>query len=299
MWLITMDGNKNESPQGLAASGKNSGRPGSRLSRAAVLLVCNIFLILNTSGAAAWDDGGHEPWSELLRSCVQHTADGYSTAVDYDCFSAKEDTLDDYLDALAAVSEDELLNLGEKHQLAFLINAYNAWTVKLILKDWPGVESIRDLGSLLRSPWKKSFIPLLGNTLSLDDIEHGMIREPGRFDDPRIHFAVNCASIGCPALRREAYRGDVLDAQLEEQTRSFIGDPSRNRLRGDELEISSIFKWYRDDFEQGWRDCDTLEQFLARYDDALSLSPQEVIQLGNGDIDIEFLDYDWQLNKTR
>ena len=168
--------------------------------------------------------------------------------------------------------------------------------MELILTAWPELESIRDLGSLLRSPWKKSFIPLLGETVSLDDIEHGMIREAGVYDEPRIHFAVNCASIGCPALRREAYTADALEAQLEAQTQQFLGDRSRNRLRGDTLEVTSLFKWYRDDFEQGWRGADSVEAFLARYAAALELDEDDRKRLLAGDLDIEHLEYDWSLN---
>ncbi len=85
-----------------------------------------------------------------------------------------------------------------------MINAYNAYTVRLILIRHPNLESIKDLGSLFQSPWQQGFVPPLGQTRSLDDIEHGMIRGSGRYRDPRIHFGVNCASIGCPALRPEA-----------------------------------------------------------------------------------------------
>ncbi|MFK8043766.1 DUF547 domain-containing protein [Congregibacter sp.] len=242
--------------------------------------------------------GASNRWTSLLQACVRAVDNDHSTAVDYDCFKTRQDELDSYLDKLASVSEATLLRQDANTQLAFLINAYNAWTVKLILNNWPGVESIRDLGSLLRSPWKKSFIPLFGDTVSLDDIEHGMIREDGRFDDPRIHFAVNCASVGCPALRREAYRGADIDRQLEEQTESFLADPSRNRLRGDELEVSSIFKWYRGDFEKEWRGSTSLEQFLARYSGSLELSAAQASELSSGNIDLEFLDYDWRLNRT-
>jgi hypothetical protein len=185
---------------------------------------------------------------------------------------------------------------SRQQQLAFLINAYNAFTVALILSQWPELESIRDLGSVFRSPWKKSFIDLLGETVSLDDIEHGMIREPGRYDDPRIHFAVNCASVGCPALRREAYRGERLEEQLEDQTHSFLADRSRNRLAAGELQVSSIFKWYGEDFRSGWRDLDTLEAFLAHYGSALGLDEARRRALRRGAIDIDFLDYDWRLN---
>ena len=236
------------------------------------------------------------PWNALLDVCVSDTANGGGTAVDYDCFAARRDALGGYLKALGAVTRKTFDGWSRDQQLAFLINAYNAWTVELILTAWPELESIRDLGSLLRSPWKKSFIPLLGETVSLDDIEHGMIREAGVYDEPRIHFAVNCASIGCPALRREAYTADALEAQLEAQTQQFLGDRSRNRLRGDTLEVTSLFKWYRDDFEQGWRGADSVEAFLARYAAALELDEDDRKRLLAGDLDIEHLEYDWSLN---
>jgi hypothetical protein len=179
-----------------------------------------------------------------------------------------------------------------------LINAYNAWTVELILTQYPGLESIKDLGSLFKSPWGKKFIPLLGEKRSLDDIEHNLIRGSGRYNDPRIHFAVNCASIGCPALKNQAYREDILEKQLEEATALFLSDKSRNRLSDGELQISSIFKWYREDFERGWRGAATLPQFLALYKDSLGLGNAGTGKLAAGNFAIRFLDYDWKLNST-
>lgn len=114
--------------------------------------------------------------------------------------------------------------------MAFLINAYNAATVALILTRYPELDSIKELGSLLRSPWKRRFVDLLGARRSLDDIEHELLREAPDFAEPRIHFAVNCASLGCPALRPEAYEAERLEAQLADQTRRFLRDRSRNRL---------------------------------------------------------------------
>lgn len=238
----------------------------------------------------------HAPWTTLLVNCVSPTKGQHSTAVDYDCFSARRPALQNYLDALSAVSAQAFTAWPRDRQLAFLINAYNAWTVELILRAWPDLESIRDLGSFLRSPWKKTFIPLLGRQLSLDDIEHGMIREPGRFDEPRIHFAVNCASVGCPALRREAYTETLLEAQLEDQTNSFLADPGRNRLRDGRLELSSIFKWYGDDFRKSWRGSNSLEGFLVGYSDALGLTSVQAGDLAAGALPIVYLDYDWRLN---
>ena len=131
---------------------------------------------------------------------------------------------------------------------------------------------------------------------SLDDIEHGLIRGSGRYGDPRIHFAVNCASIGCPALRNEAYRGAELERQLEQQTQRFLADRSRNRWQSDSLQLSSIFKWYRADFEAGWRGARSLGQFLALYADSLNATPEQHKALLNDRIEMDFLKYDWGLN---
>ena len=270
-----------------------------RPSGAITLLACCFILSSSVASSAGSDVFAHAKWDDLVKACVSSTADNHSTVADYDCFAGRRSKLHNYLDDLSQVSEATLLAQTKDMQLAFLINAYNAWTVALILDNWPGVESIRDLGSLLRSPWKKSFIPFLGDTVSLDDIEHGMIRKPGRFEDPRIHFAVNCASIGCPALRREAYTAEALERQLEEQTAQFLGDRSRNRLRGDTLEVTSLFKWYGDDFKSGWRGADSLRSFLALYADALGLGEQTLAAIRSGELEISYLDYDWTLNDQR
>ena len=265
---------------------------GTRLLRILLLVIAGGWV----SGAGAFD---HGTWDRLLRDCVFATADGASTAVDYRCFEGRREELDRYLGALSGVSREVFSGWPADEQLAFLINTYNAFTVELILGTYPDLESIRDLGSFLRSPWKKDFIALFGDTVSLDDIEHGMIREPGRFDEPRIHFAVNCASIGCPALRREAYVAARLEPQLEQQTVRFLADRSRNRFRDGELEVSSLFDWYGDDFTRGWRGADSLGEFLALYSEALGLTAAQRQALAAGSLRIDFLDYDWRLNAYR
>lgn len=238
----------------------------------------------------------HDRFDQLLSEHVVPINEGVSTEVDYRALLEARPELQAYLDELAGVSRERFDRWPEDEQLAFLINAYNAWTLELILTEYPDLDSIRDLGWLFQSPWKRDFVDLLGEERSLDNIEHDLIRGSGRYNEPRIHFAVNCASIGCPALRTEAYTADQLDTQLEEQTRLFLADRSRNRLDGSDLEVSSIFDWYREDFEAGWRGRDTLAGFLALYADELGLSDDEVSRLTDGDIDIEFLDYDWALN---
>jgi hypothetical protein len=240
----------------------------------------------------------HGPWDELLQRHVVELRGGQATQVDYAGMSRDRSTLGRYLAATSAVSRTEFDRWPEPEQLAFLINAYNAWTVELILRGDPAIASIRELGSLLRSPWKRRFIPLLGETRSLDDIEHGLIRGSGRYREPRIHFAVNCASIGCPALRREAYVAARLEEQLEDAARQFIGDRTRNRVMGEAVQVSSIFKWYREDFETGWRGARHLGEFLALYGTALGLDEAGRRRLVAGDLGISFLDYDWRLNRV-
>lgn len=257
-----------------------------------------IVIIFSSQSMAEDEVFSHQAWQALLQSHVREVRGGQATEVDYAGFSQQRPALKHYLEQLSAVSRSQFDQWPDRDQLAFLINAYNAWTVELILTRYPDLDSIKDLGSLFRSPWKKAFIPLLEDTRSLDDIEHGLIRGSDRYNEPRIHFAVNCASIGCPALGKNAYTGSMLDQQLEMATRLFLMDRTRNRLNGDTLEISSIFKWYRGDFEQGWRNAHSLEAFLAGYGEALELSPVQQQALQQGGIEIDFLRYDWQLNKT-
>ena len=247
------------------------------------------FLSISTANAA---DCEHNQWYELLKDNVVELKSGSVTQVDYQAFMNDHVILKNYLATLSDVSASNFESWSSDTQLAFLINAYNAWTVELILSKYPDLESIKDLGSLFSSPWKKAFIPLFGDTVSLDHIEQDLIR--GHFDEPRIHFAVNCASIGCPALRAEAYQSDSLDSQLEEAAHLFLADTDRNRLKGDELQISKIFDWYQSDFEKQ----QTLAAYLVRYASSLNLTESQQQDVLSGKIDIEYLDYDWSLNSV-
>ena len=260
-------------------------------------IVAILVLSLLTVQSVLAENFDHGVWDQLLKQHVITINDGHATAVDYQGMATDRAQLKAYLALLEGVREAELDQWAEQQQLAFLINAYNAWTVELILTAWPDIESIKELGGFLSSPWSKKFIPLLGATWSLDNIEHDLIRGSGRYDDPRIHFAVNCASIGCPALRAEAYVGDKLDQQLDEQTKLFLGDRSRNTLQGNKLKVSAIFKWYREDFEKGWLGYNSLSEFLLHYADALNLPSTQIERLRSNDLDIDYLDYDWRLNE--
>lgn len=223
----------------------------------------------------------HSGWTELLSRHVK------SGAVDYQGFKTDEAQLDRYLDLLAS---SDPAQLGDDDQLAYFINGYNSYTVKLILdnfKEGKPPSSIRRIGGLFTSPWKISFAVLGGTTYSLDNIEHDIIRV--RFSEPRIHFAVNCASKSCPILISEAYDGARLDEQLEKSTREFLENPEHNYLDGTTLHVSSIFKWYKEDFND-----DPLSFFLTH----TSPEFQQPLKEQTDQIRIKYLDYDWSLNSA-
>lgn len=266
------------------------------MNRYCRVLLTALVLCLTPLTTTAGGPPDPAPWTALLARHVHLSGDGAATTVDYGAFARERRRLDAYLDALSAVPREDFDGWTDDQQLAFLINAYNAYTIALVLSGWPDIESIKELGGFLRSPWEKRFFRLLGERRSLDDVEHGLIRGSGRYREPRIHFAVNCASVGCPALRREAYVGRDLDRQLEDQTRRFLADDSRNRLEDATLYVSPLFKWYREDFASGFRGADSLGAFLARYADALGLGPDGARRLAAGEMPIAFLDYDWSLN---
>ncbi|TBR12592.1 MAG: DUF547 domain-containing protein [Rugosibacter sp.] len=264
------------------------------MKRRILMMLLALQTVLFSLSAQAGVD--HSMWDELLKKHVVSLRGGQVTQVDYAGFAADRRQLKQYLTLTSSVTRVDFDHWSKPEQMAFLINAYNAWTVELILTAYPDVASIKELGSLLQSPWKKRFIPLLGETRSLDDLEHGLIRGSGRYNNPHIHFAVNCASIGCPALRAEAFIAQRLDAQLEDATKAFLSDKTRNRLEVEGFKVSSIFKWYRDDFEKGWRGAANLPQFFALYSQSFGLDSKTAISLASGNVAIEFLDYDWRLN---
>jgi len=225
---------------------------------------------------------------------------GVASKVDYVGFQRDRDQLNKVLTQLSAVSRSEFQSWTKPARLAFLINAYNAFTIKLILDADPRITSIKELGSLFASPWNKKFFTLLGEKRSLDNIEHDMVRRPGAYDDPRIHFALVCASIGCPGIRDEAFSSARLSWQLEDSMRRFLKDKSRNRYNPQEkvLEVSKIFDWYGDDFK-GFRGYESVSAFLKAYAQLLSDDPAARTELAKPNIPLRFLDYDWNLNSRQ
>lgn len=197
--------------------------------------------------------------------------------VDYQAMRADPAPLAQYLVQAGKVPESEFKSWGEKQRLAFLINLYNAATFQLIVDHYP-VKSIKDVGTVFKGPWDQSVVPLFGKKVTLNELEHGIIRK--QYHDPRVHMALVCAAKGCPLLRNEAYTAEKLDEQLDDQARRYLSTVYGlvvDRAKG-EMRISSIFKWYGDDFS-------SVEGFVEKF----SGKPVKGLK-------IRYLDYDWSLN---
>ena len=265
-------------------------------------------LVAATALAPAWRaasaqtfDHSHAAWTALLKKYVLLLDGGRASQLRYSGLATERASLKAYLGTLSAVAAPAFEGFSRAQQMAFLINAYNAFTVELILTRYPKLESIKDLGSVLQSPWKPKFVPLLGTQMSLDNIEHDTLRARGRYDDPRVHFGVNCASIGCPALREEAFVAERLDALLDEQTLRFMSDRTRNRWspQRERLEVSKIFDWFAEDFRRGLRGISSTNAFFARYADQLADAPADRERVRGQHASVAYLDYDWKLNDVK
>ncbi|WP_445381172.1 DUF547 domain-containing protein [Robiginitalea sp. IMCC43444] len=213
----------------------------------------------------------HELWDQLLKKHVKE-----SGLVNYQSFQQDYSKLSKYLKDLA--DHPPTSKWKREEILAYYINLYNAGTVQLILDNYP-LASIRDI----KRPWDQKILRMGSREISLGMLEHELLR---KMDEPRIHFAINCASYSCPKLVREAFTARGLDKQLEQATLGFIKDPARNKISAAGLELSKIFKWYKGDFtvaDQG------LVEFLNRYLD----TPL------NTEIKINYLPYNWDLNEIK
>lgn len=260
-----------------------------------------LLVLLGTAHAARAGQGfdrGHAAWTALLAAHVRWNEAATASTVDYAGVARDRAALDAYRTALAGVTRNEIDAWPEADRLAFLVNAYNAHTIALVLTRYPDLASIKDLGGWVTSPWKQKFFELLGESRSLDDVEHRMIRAGVGAREPRVHFALNCASIGCPALRPEAYRGDALDAQLADQTRRFLSDRTRNRwdAGAGRLEVSKIFDWYGEDFV---RAAGSVAKFLAPHATVLADDAGARAKIEAAAVPVVFLDYDWALNDVK
>jgi hypothetical protein len=265
-------------------------------------------LALPAGSARAQFDHEHAAWSELLKKHVVLLDGGKASQTRYAGFQQDRAVLKRYLQSLSSVTQPEFDGWSKAQRMAFLINAYNAFTVEKILTRYPDIKSIWDFGKIFGNPFRDRFFTLLGRESFLDRIEHETLRKPGAYDEPRVHFAVNCASVGCPMLREEAYVAGRLDAQLEEQARRFLSDRSRNRYNPESgvLEVSRIFDWFKEDWTSGYPGFEgkgepirSREQYFAAYATLLADGPQEQKRILDRKTDIRFLEYDWALNDAR
>jgi len=252
------------------------------LKRALLLAAgCLLACLAGVDSPAAGFDHAHAPFDRVLKAHVR------DAAVDYAALKRDIKPLNDYLDALAAVSEADFIRWPQPERLAFLLNLYNAATLKLITDHHP-VKSIKDIGGFLSGPWKQPVVRLFGETTTLEHVEHGLIRK--RYAEPRAHFAMVCAAKGCPPLRAEAYTAARLDEQLNEQGRRFLAQAHKNRVDAAKriVHLSPIFKWFSEDFEQP---AGSVLKFVTPFFDDASRRA-----LAEGKFSIRFTDYDWSLN---
>jgi len=247
--------------------------------RVGLLLLTNLLIVQSCKVKDYTSDSrpiDHKLWDTLLERHV--TPEGI---VDYQGIIADSSQLNAYLDLLSENHPNEQ-NWSRDQRLAYWINAYNAFTVKLIVDHYP-LQSIKDIKNgipFVNTVWDIKFIKIESREYDLNNIEHGIIRP--KFDEPRIHFAVNCASKSCPKLLNEAFVAERLDEQLDRVAHEFIAQDTKNTISRDALGLSSIFSWYGSDF----RSAGGVEAFVRKY------SQEEI----GPDPRIDYLDYDWSLN---
>lgn len=258
------------------------------------IVMSTLFLAVTSSAQAQTSfDHSHSGWDKLLQTYVVDK--GPYSQVKYAQLKQQGLTqLNDYLQMVSAVSSNQFAQWSKSQRLAFLINAYNAFTVKIIVDNYP-VTSIKDIGSFFRNTWKIKFFTLFGENTYLDHIEHELIRGNDEYSEPRIHFALVCASVGCPKLQPRAFTAANLHDMLELGVKTFLTDASRNRYNASQktLELSSIFKWYGGDFV---KDSGSVENYVAPYI-TQDLDAQRRIK--SGDTMVKYLDYDWSLNDVK
>ena len=218
----------------------------------------------------------HSSYDQLLRKHVSETG-----AVSYTGLAKERKTLQQYI---KSIERADFSKYGREELLALIINAYNALTLDWIIDNWP-LESIRDT----HKPWKEKRHKVGGATVSLDFLEHQLLRVPELFTEPRIHFGVNCASKGCPPLRNEAYVGSKVRDQLEDATVKALRQKGQLEVRDGRVWVSMIFSWFGDDFRRG-------ESNLATFLIPRAPAPAAKILREEGEGSIRYLDYDWSLN---
>lgn len=248
----------------------------------------NFLIMLTVSLSANAFDHKHLTFDKVLKTFV--VKKGPQSGVKYTELKAEPGDLNSYVSSIEAVTKNDYTSFSDPEKIAFLINAYNALTIKLILDNYP-VEGIKKTVGFLKSPWKKEFFSLFGQPSFLDHIEHDILRKD--FREPRVHFALVCASVSCPALRGEAYVPDRLGSQLDEQAKNFLRDPERNKVdqEGGVIFLSSIFKWFKEDFEKA---SGSVSNFVSPL---LTDNKEFVEKLKT--FKLKYNDYDWTLNDAK
>jgi hypothetical protein len=260
----------------------------------AMLIFAALFFMAGLASAVEFDRT-HAGYVALLNRFV---TDG---RIDYKGLKTDRGALDRYLDSAAEVAETQFNAWTESERLAFLINLYNAATLKLIVDHYP-VKSIKKIGSLFKGPWDQPVVRLFGETITLNNLEHDIMRK--QYNEPRIHLALVCAAKGCPPLRNEAYVAAKLDEQLDDQSRRYLSSPAGLRIDRKQKVVyfSSIFKWYGEDFvaghspASGFSGLDPTERAVANFCRRF-LSASDSDYLKTGGYSVKYLDYDWSLNE--
>lgn len=232
----------------------------------------------STARAVATAPVDHSTFDKLLKKYVN--AQGL---VNYKGWKTDQAAFNQYLQFLS--KNPPAATWSKAEQMAYWINAYNAYTIRLVLDHYP-LQSIKDIGTKIQipfvtTPWASKFFSIGGTKMSLDNIEHGTLRK--KFNDPRIHFALVCASISCPRLRNEAYTAAKLDSQLEDQGRDFLRDPTKNKPGKATAQLSKYFDWYKGDWTENGQ---TVASWVNKY---------ATTKMDNS-TQISYLDYNWNLN---
>lgn len=282
-----------------------------------VLLFCTLMV----GGFACGEEAPKEPAPAPVQQAGDFSYDGYAEMllsfvdgdgmVDYKGLKAKSNDLDAFLSAMNSLGEAEFAKWDEKRKIAFWLNAYNAFTLKAIVDHYPiksslarsilyPKNSIRQISGV----WKKLEWSVHGRKLTLETIEHEILRKD--FNEPRIHVALVCAAMGCPPLRNEPFTGKRLNEQLDDQAKRFLSNEDKFRIDRDrnELHLSSVLKWFAEDFTKGYSSTDRFGRYDKEVRGVLEfvaghISAQDLEYMMANKLSIEYVKYDWTLNEGK
>jgi len=231
-----------------------------------VLLLMSLFLFAGVSEPKI----DHTPWDQLLQKHVSSNGN-----VNYEGFKSDIDRLNNYLVSISKIKPNT--DWSRNETMAYWINAYNAYTIKLMLNNYP-LKSIIDING--GKAWDLKFVEIEGEKYSLNNIEHDILR--AKYFDSRIHFAVNCASISCPKLSNTAYFAEGLDQKLEKAAKEFINNSAQNTISSNKASVSKLFDWYKDDFTKNG----TVKEYINKYSTTKLTTDK-----------ISYKEYNWNINK--